>query len=179
MPGHDGYETCRRLKAIPALSVVPVIFMTAPDEPEQKLRAFEAGAVDNITKPVRVPEVLARTAAHLRIRQLQAQIQDELTMRLEAEGLLRQSLDLGMLLADQNRWIIFSTRLAEALLHKHYPNFGGRTLPVEFESGASGLTLRRFADGDRRDLAMFIVNEDSAELGPGAWLALNLTSHEA
>ena len=78
MPGLNGFATCERLKARPECRDVPVLFMTALDEPEQKVRAFEAGAVDYITKPVHVPEVLARVAAHLQIRSLQKSLADEL-----------------------------------------------------------------------------------------------------
>src|ERR1700759_546753 len=52
MPGMDGLQTCRAIKANPAWVQVPIIFMTAADEIEQKLSAFGAGAVDYVTKPI-------------------------------------------------------------------------------------------------------------------------------
>lgn len=70
MPGLDGYETCRRLKAQENTREIPVIFMTALAETGHKLRGFEAGAVDYITKPFQREEVLARVGVHLRIREL-------------------------------------------------------------------------------------------------------------
>ncbi|MEZ5414965.1 MAG: response regulator [Opitutaceae bacterium] len=179
MPGLDGYETCRRIKQQPTGAHVPVIFMTALDEPGQKLRAFESGAVDYITKPIYVPEVLARTAAHLKIRQLQQDLEDELALRVDAENVLRQSLDQGVLLTDATGSIVFCTRLAEALLHRHFPAFNGRQLPAEFNDTATGLQIRRFADGDQGDLRMYVIHESRAERGPGALLALGLTSREA
>lgn len=179
MPGIDGYETCTRLKAIPSCARVPVIFMTALDEPDQKLRAFETGAVDYITKPVYVPEVLARAAAHLKIRQLQHQLEDELAMRINAENLLRQSLNLGILLADQQGRVVFSTRLADALLHKYFADFDGTTLPADFNAGRAGLTVRPFGHDDQKDLMMFTLAESAEELGPGALLAMGITAREA
>lgn len=179
MPGIDGYETCRRIKELPESAHVPVIFMTALDEPDQKLRAFEAGAVDYITKPVYVPEVLARTAAHLKIRQLQQQLEDELAMRVDAENLLRQSLDQGVLLANNEEQIVFSTRLADALLHKHFPFFNGSSLPAGFGSANTDLTIRRIGNVEQRDLTMFVLFESESERGPGALLILGLTSREA
>lgn len=70
MPGIDGFETCRRLKAAAGTKDVPVIFMTALSETEYKVRGFEAGAVDYVTKPYQRDEVLARVGVHLRIREL-------------------------------------------------------------------------------------------------------------
>ena len=70
MPGIDGYETCRRLKADPRTREIPVIFMTALAETEHKVRGFQAGAVDYVTKPFQREEVLARVSVHLRIREL-------------------------------------------------------------------------------------------------------------
>ncbi|HEX6705986.1 MAG TPA: response regulator [Albitalea sp.] len=65
MPGIDGFETCRRLKAIERTRDVPVIFMTAHDDVAESLRGFEAGGVDCITKPLHLALTLARVGAHL------------------------------------------------------------------------------------------------------------------
>ncbi|MDP3859618.1 MAG: two-component system response regulator [Stagnimonas sp.] len=67
MPGMDGYEVCRRLKASPQTSVIPVIFVTSMNEVEDEQRGFEAGGVDYITKPVSPPLVQSRVATHLRL----------------------------------------------------------------------------------------------------------------
>jgi DNA-binding NarL/FixJ family response regulator len=66
MPGLDGFETCRRLKAHSAWSHIPVIFMTGLSETDHIVRGFEAGGVDYVVKPARTPEVLARLATHVR-----------------------------------------------------------------------------------------------------------------
>ena len=65
MPGLDGYEVCRRFKNHATLKEVPVIFLSGLMEPSDKVRAFEAGAVDYIVKPLSEPEVLARVRAQL------------------------------------------------------------------------------------------------------------------
>jgi signal transduction histidine kinase len=75
MPGIDGFETCRRLKTDAATKDIPVIFMTALTETVDKLKGFEVGGVDYITKPLQHEEVLARVNAHLTIRKLQQQLQ--------------------------------------------------------------------------------------------------------
>ena len=76
MPGIDGFETCRRLKSMEGTRDIPVIFMTALAETEQKIKGFAAGAVDYITKPLQREEVLARVGVHLRIRSLAKELQD-------------------------------------------------------------------------------------------------------
>jgi two-component system sensor histidine kinase/response regulator len=77
MPGWDGFETCRRLKAEPATSSIPVIFMTALSDIGDKVRAYQAGGVDYITKPFHAEEVLARINTHLSLRNMQRQLQEQ------------------------------------------------------------------------------------------------------
>jgi signal transduction histidine kinase len=71
MPGMDGYEVCRQLKAHPQLRQVPVIFLSAFSDTDDKLRGFEAGGVDFISKPFDFLEVKARAAAHMKLGRLQ------------------------------------------------------------------------------------------------------------
>jgi DNA-binding NarL/FixJ family response regulator len=65
MPGIDGFEVARRLKAGPETAHIPIVFMTGLTDTEHVLAAFDAGGVDYVTKPIRAPEVLARMAAHM------------------------------------------------------------------------------------------------------------------
>jgi diguanylate cyclase (GGDEF)-like protein/PAS domain S-box-containing protein len=71
MPGIDGFEVCRRLKETPALSQVPVIFLSAQHDTDDKVRGFALGAVDFIAKPFQAEEILARTDAHVRLGRTQ------------------------------------------------------------------------------------------------------------
>lgn len=66
MPGLDGFDLCRRIKANPAWSHIPVIFMTGLSETSHVVRGFDAGGVDYVVKPLRAEEVLVRLATHLR-----------------------------------------------------------------------------------------------------------------
>jgi putative two-component system response regulator len=68
MPGMDGYEVCRRLKADAATRDIPVIFLTAKTQVEDERRGFEVGCVDYITKPISPPIVLARVRTHLALK---------------------------------------------------------------------------------------------------------------
>ncbi len=68
MPGMDGYEVCRRLKAEPRTRDIPVIFLTAKAEVEDEQHGFDLGAVDYITKPISPPIVMARVRTHLALK---------------------------------------------------------------------------------------------------------------
>jgi signal transduction histidine kinase len=102
MPGIDGFETCRRLKNNERTQNIPVIFMTALDNPDDKVKGFEVGGVDYITKPIHQEEVLARITTHLRIRDLTihlnakveelTQTQDQLNAKVEELTQTRQEL---------------------------------------------------------------------------------------
>lgn len=73
MPGIDGFETCRRIKEMPDVRHVPVMFMTGLTETEHVVRGFESGGIDYVTKPIEPAEVLARVATHIRNARLLAQ----------------------------------------------------------------------------------------------------------
>lgn len=75
MPEMDGYEVCQKLKASESTRDIPVIFLSALDDVLDKVRAFEAGGVDYITKPFQVAEVLARVKNHLSLQAAKAEIQ--------------------------------------------------------------------------------------------------------
>lgn len=75
MPDLNGYEVCRQLKANEKTAMVPIIFLSALDEVTDKVKAFQVGAIDFITKPFQFEDVLARIQTHLKIQELQSQLQ--------------------------------------------------------------------------------------------------------
>ncbi len=86
MPGMDGYETCRRFKENPRTADIPVIFMSALSDGLNKVKAFEVGGVDYITKPIDTSETLARVRHHLELQAAQsalANLNRELEERVE------------------------------------------------------------------------------------------------
>ncbi|BAY28178.1 two-component hybrid sensor and regulator [Nostoc carneum NIES-2107] len=90
MPGMDGFETCRRLKANDRTCNIPIIFMTALSDGESKVKALELGAVDYIVKPFYEKEVLARVSTHLQLSQLTQNLADQVAQKaaeLEASQL--------------------------------------------------------------------------------------------
>jgi two-component system NtrC family sensor kinase len=93
MPEMDGFETCRRLKDSPQKKDIPVIFMTAVDDasnPAYKVKGLELGAVDYISKPIQLQEVLARIKTHLQLRDLTQQLQKQKDL---LESVFNQSAD--------------------------------------------------------------------------------------
>ncbi len=81
MPGIDGYEVCHRLKADARTRDVPVIFLSALRETEDKVRAFQLGAVDYIAKPYQPDEVLARVHTHVELHRLRAELEQRVEER--------------------------------------------------------------------------------------------------
>lgn len=74
LPGMDGIEVCRALKADPATAGIPVIFLTGQSKSDQILAGFEAGAVDYVTKPFRILELLARVHVHVELRRVRNEV---------------------------------------------------------------------------------------------------------
>lgn len=78
MPGMDGYEVCTKLKADEYTADIPVIFISALDDVQDKVRSFAVGGVDYIPKPFHADEVLARVKTHLTIRKLQQSLNEQI-----------------------------------------------------------------------------------------------------
>ena len=77
MPGMDGYEVCRQLKADETTRDIPVIFISALKEVEDKMRAFSEGGVDYVSKPFQPEEVLARIKTHLSLKSMVTRLADK------------------------------------------------------------------------------------------------------
>lgn len=92
LPGIDGFETCRQLKADPATRDIPIIFMTSLASAEDKVRGFEVGAVDYVTKPLQQSEVLARITTHLRQRDSAQELAAQHQQLLQSSQVERQRL---------------------------------------------------------------------------------------
>jgi DNA-binding response OmpR family regulator/DNA-binding CsgD family transcriptional regulator len=112
MPGMDGFEVARRLKADEATAPIPIVFMTALTDTEHVLAAFAAGGVDYVSKPIRPREVVARIAAHLQSARHAKQARNALDAFGHASIALRP--------ADGR--VLWQTPLARDLMKRH---FGG------------------------------------------------------
>jgi sigma-B regulation protein RsbU (phosphoserine phosphatase) len=95
MPGMSGYEVCEHLKANEHTHDIPVIFISSLDATQDKVKAFTAGGVDYVTKPLQLEEVLARVETHLSLRRLQEQLQEANKKLEDANSKMKQELALA------------------------------------------------------------------------------------
>jgi DNA-binding NarL/FixJ family response regulator len=209
MPGMDGIETCLRIKVREAWRHIPVVMMTAADELSKKLAAFEAGAVDFLTKPIQPEEVLARVRTHLHIRELQAQLEtmnrnltqknqelaEEIELRLDAEKQLETSLEQSLMISNPQGEILFATRQAQLLLDTFFCSALKHQLPPELHAWLTGpdnhrpfnvthkkrgeIQIDHFALSASRNLSLMRIEHRNGDRGPRALLALGLTAREA
>jgi adenylate cyclase len=124
MPGIDGYEVCERLKVDPRTCTIPIIFITAIDGVLDKVKAFNMGGVDYVTKPFHIEEVFSRIEHQLQIRDLQGRLlsqnlrlQSEIAMRQHTEDRYRHLLDSACVgtyqITSDGRFLSASTALAQ------------------------------------------------------------------
>jgi DNA-binding response OmpR family regulator/DNA-binding CsgD family transcriptional regulator len=118
MPGMDGFETCRRIKAQASTRAIPVVFMTGLTETEHIVRGFEAGGIDYVTKPIHPDEVMARIRAHLNTARLISQARSA----VDAAG-------IAIIVLDEQGRPAWQTRTAGELLKKFFGVMEGDPLP--------------------------------------------------
>jgi DNA-binding response OmpR family regulator/DNA-binding CsgD family transcriptional regulator len=174
MPGMDGFEVARRLTAAPETAHIPIVFMTGLTETEHVVRAFEAGGVDYVTKPIRAAEVLARMAVHMRQARQGAQARNALDAFGHAAFTLR--------LADAR--ILWQTPLARKLLHDYLgPDHEQHLTPALSDWARAQAAAREagqlpqqhaVAQGPRR--LQFTLHEDT---GDDEWLIVMREASDA
>ena len=107
MPGIDGFETCRRLKANPLTASIPILFMTGLSELTNLLRGFGEGGLDYIIKPIRPPEVLARIEVHLSLARARQRAENALNkssfsaLAVNSQGVMTWLTPSAMLILNQ------------------------------------------------------------------------------
>jgi DNA-binding response OmpR family regulator len=143
MPGLDGFEVARRLKADPETAPIPIVFMTGLTETEHLVAAFGAGGCDYVTKPIRPREVLARIAAHLQ----QARTQRQARNALDAFG------HATLVVRERDGRRVWQTALARSLLAEF---FGGdeSSTPPEVIAWVAREALRRRAGAEPATLSV-------------------------
>ena len=160
MPGIDGYELCRRLRASPATALLPVILVTASaEEQTERIKGVEAGADDFLAKPVNWPELFGRVRRLLQVKALQDEIKN---LNADLEHRVRDQVAQLERLSRMKRF--FSRAVAEAIVA------GGEELlePLRREITAVFLDLRgftAFTDRADPDEVMDLLREYHATLG--------------
>lgn len=128
MPGMDGYETCERLKADANCRDIPVIFISALNETDDKLAAFRVGGVDYVAKPFQTEEVLARVRAHLQLYRMQRHLEGMVAARTGELQVVNESLQQSQ---KQYRRMLEQTIQAIALtIEKRDPYTAGHQVRV-------------------------------------------------
>jgi putative nucleotidyltransferase with HDIG domain len=128
MPGMDGYQTCEQLKSRPAICEIPVIFISALNETDDKLAAFRAGGVDYVAKPFQTEEVLARVRAHLQLHRMQQRLESMVEARTSELRVANEALSQGQ---KQYRRMLEQTIQAIAMtIEKRDPYTAGHQVRV-------------------------------------------------
>jgi DNA-binding NtrC family response regulator len=166
MPGRDGYDICRTLKATESLRDIPVLFITAKHETESVLRGFRSGAVDYILKPFEAEEVLTRVQTHLRLNRLTRELAAR-NAELESEIARRRTADekLTTLSArEAQRWglpgFVGRSKLVRRILDdiERLQHFGKTSVLITGESGTGKeLVARALHHHSPRSAAPFIA----------------------
>jgi diguanylate cyclase (GGDEF)-like protein len=121
MPEMDGYTLCSHIKAQPQLADIPVIFISAADGVEDKVRGFDVGGLDYITKPFEEREVLARVATHVRLSELQHLLNQQI-LELQAANVRIYELSIRDGLTGVYNRRYFQEQFAPALYHAEVNN---------------------------------------------------------
>jgi sigma-B regulation protein RsbU (phosphoserine phosphatase) len=137
MPGIDGFEVCRRLKADAVTSPIPVIFLSALDETADKVKGLQLGAVDYVSKPFQAEEVIARVNTHLTIHRLGREVQEQ---RDQLEHELKVVSELQRELLPKRLPVIAGLKLAEHYETSRYAG-GDYYDVVELPGGRCGLLV--------------------------------------
>ena len=128
MPGMDGYETCRHLKAQAETAGIPVIFISALNESEDKLTAFDAGAVDFVSKPFQAAEVLARVRVQLQLHRMQQHLESLVTERTAELRVTCESLESSR--AQYRRMLEQTIQVIALTIEKRDPYTAGHQVRV-------------------------------------------------
>ena len=135
MPDLDGYAVCEQLKADERTSDIPVIFISALNETFDKVKAFDLGGVDYITKPFQTEEVLARVKTHLSLRHMQQQVHTQ-NVQLHQEIAERKRIEKALREANISKDLFFSI-LAHDLRSPFTVLFGNAELAIHYLNKSS------------------------------------------
>jgi len=145
MPEMDGFETCRRLKKDKSTRDIPVLFMTVLNEISDKLKAFKAGAVDYVTKPIQEEEILARVNTHLKLRNFQKSLELK-NETLQYQSMLLDQIKDSIISTDLKGQITYANESALRLLLRDKEELIGKTVHILGENSHRGAMQNEIID---------------------------------
>ncbi|MEH6575468.1 MAG: EAL domain-containing protein [Amphritea sp.] len=166
LPDIDGCNLCRQIKEVDSLASVPVVFMTAFNDQEHKVKGFEAGGVDYITKPFNEAEVMQRVQTHL---DLNRQTEELKGARAVLETRVRQRTQE---LEDANKKLLANAakyrRLIESIEQDHFVYSRSRDKTFDYLS-ESVFDITGYSEEEFSDLYSHLIHSQSAEWNPCEW----------
>ena len=153
MPEMDGYEVCSRMKADEELKDIPVLFLSALQETLDKVKGFNVGGLDYVTRPFQVEEVWARVETHLKLRRLQLDLEDQNRLLLES----RQAMMLQLAQAAEYVLSLIPAPIREGSIQTDW-----RLIP-SFQLGGDSLGYHWI---DQDHFAMYLLDVCGHGVGP-------------
>ena len=148
MPSMDGFETCKRLKALPGFEDVPVIFMTGLSEPEDSVRGFEAGGADYVTKPIVIDDMVARMRVHL-----------SNARKIQSARMALDAADQFLVATNAEGGILWFTPQAYRLLEERFGRGGSDDMHLPLELlGWLRMRLKQQPPGPPQDETIYVRN---------------------
>jgi len=126
MPDINGFEVCRRLHADPELSSIPIIFLSALEQTRDKIKGFELGAVDFITKPYQSDEVIARVGTQVKLSRLKRELQDKNRQLQATNRHILEAMGEGLMAIDRDGVVRYVNPAIESMLGWRRQELEGR-----------------------------------------------------
>ena len=165
MPGIDGFETCRQIKSNPETAAIPIIFITAFSDLDSKVKGFALGGVDYITKPFQEQEMLARVDTHLRLYQLNQNLEAKVSKRTsKLEAALEQLQEFQLQLVQSEKMAALGNLVAGIAHEINNPlvAISGNTSEMKLALAETIEVLQMYRDREPYDLIQ--EREDEIEI---------------
>ncbi len=148
MPEIDAYQLCKQLKNNPKTASIPIIFMNSIDETIDKIKVFEVGGADYITKPFQVEEILVKIHHHLTLLQLQRQLEKQNQKLQQSQNdllAITNNMSNGIIIADGRKKIIFLNAATEKLLGTSEEDLRGKQIKLNLQLKQQEIKIKHYS----------------------------------